>query len=42
VRLLSGENHRERVLTVEEEGKYLDAATAIVRPGIRRQQFARF
>lgn len=27
VRLLSGENHRERVLTAEEERKYLDAAT---------------
>jgi integrase len=29
VRLLVGENHRERVLTAEEERKYLDAATAI-------------
>jgi len=29
VRLLSGANHRERVLTPSEEKKYLDAATAI-------------
>src|ERR1022692_3959815 len=29
VRLLAGENHRERVLTPGEERKYLDAATAI-------------
>jgi integrase len=29
VRLLAGENHRERVLTAEEERKYLHAATAI-------------
>jgi integrase len=29
VRLLSGENHRERVLTREEERKYLEAAAAI-------------
>ena len=29
VRLLAGENHRERVLTAEEEREYLDAATAI-------------
>jgi len=29
VRLLSGENHRERVLSPEDERKYLDAATAI-------------
>jgi integrase len=29
VRLLAGENHRERVLTSEEERKYLDAATTL-------------
>jgi hypothetical protein len=29
VRLLAGENHRERVLSLEEERKYLDATTAI-------------
>jgi integrase len=29
IRLLTGENHRERVLTLEDERKYLDAATAI-------------
>jgi integrase len=29
VRLLAGENHRERVLNAEEERKYLDSATAI-------------
>ena len=29
VRLLPGENQRERVLTAEEEGRYLEAATAI-------------
>lgn len=29
VRLLPGENHRERVLTAEEEKKYLEAATGV-------------
>jgi integrase len=32
VRLLGGENHRERVLSFEEERKYLEAATNIGRP----------
>lgn len=31
VRLLGGENHRERVLSFEEERKYLDAATDVGR-----------